>query len=233
MNENPIHPDDEELAYLRRRSRKNLRARIVTYIFLSLFALVIIKLCWVIAEPLFPNPKLTKLTNLPYPDLSAEYQSRLLFEDHLWSTHISTEWLTTNKYLDDRNMYAGLVRVRFADFLFDTSRKEPAESIILYITTQHPARLILDPNGNTPLTVISHETMTIPRNTSQSSSATHQTDSLNFEIPTDTFIAAINHGSITLKLAGHTINFTDDQFLALKDFAATLKPGFEPPISSP
>lgn len=200
---------------------------------LGLFALLLIKFGWAITKLILPNQQIAQLTNLSYPDLSEEYQSHLLFDHSPLRIRISTEQLTTNKYLDERNMYAGLVRVQFTDFLFNASRKEPTESIMLYITTQHPARLPLTPNGNTPLTIIAQETRTIPSNTSQSSSEAQQTDSMNFEIPTEAFVNAIDQGSITLKLADHTINFSDEQFLALKDFAATLKPGFKPPISSP
>jgi hypothetical protein len=229
VNENPNYPDDQDTVYLARKNKKERRTRIVVIILLILFASVLIKLVWAIISPILPNPELNQLTSLPYPPLSEEYQSRLVFDHSPMRTRISTEWMTTNKYLDDRNMFAGFIRVQATNFLFDTSRMEPPESINLYITAQHPARLSFNQTKNTPLTIITDQTISIPKNSSQISSTTHQHDTMLFNIPTDTFIEAINHGSITLKLADHTINFTDDQFLALKDFAATLKPGFSTP----
>ena len=234
MNENPNHPEFQDTVYLTKKNKKTRRTRIVIYIILALFLSGIIAYISIPIRERLKINHLNHLATLPFPELSKDYQSRLIINESPIGFPIKTQWLTTNKLLDDRNMFAGFIRVQAAhSHTFYPHKKYPPTSITLYISAQHPARLPLNDPDNSQLTLIAHQTIIIPNDLHGQNltnvSPQSNSDTTLFNIPTQTYIAAINHGSITLKLADHTINFTDDQFQTLKDFAATLKPGLSPP----
>jgi len=178
---------------------------------------------------------LETIANLDYPDPSSEINNRLIYTDHLGGINISTPWLKI-KEEGSENTIALQLRTRIDGI----SRTDVDMTISLDLAATGNLRLPADDWSRNPLILTANETIKVKSTPftpglimigSKKEPRSIYHDNMPFDIPPEFFINAINANTLIISIADYQCTLDEQTLSILRDFAATLKPGYPAPTS--
>lgn len=218
-----------------RREKKLRRARRVVYLIIGVLLVASVGWLYIPLKVYLDDKERDRIANLDYPDPSSEINNRLIYTDHLDGINISTPWLTI-KGEGTANTITLQLRTRIQGM----SRTEVDITVSFDLAATGNLRLPADDWTHYPLTLTAKETIKIKSTPftpglimipSRNNPPSKYHDNMPFDIPTAFFLDAVNEGAVTFSIADYKCNLDSKTIDILKDFAATLKPNYQPPTS--
>lgn len=219
-----------------RRRRKLLVAKVVAAFFCLNFAIYVVYAGLYLPFTWWRDGRRTaRLAAMAYPDPHPDQSSLLWIREFDHGTNIATQWLDIEPTPPDTG--------------------EPSDALIMLVHTRidpapRPApdqtvRMELTARGEAPRPGVTARSQTLTLTSGadsvrlrpdqgmplvpSSSDANTPQDPLHYDIPAEFFVNAVMRADLSLSIADHQCRIQPNDFEALRAFAATLKPGYNPP----
>lgn len=217
--------------------RRRRKARLITAV--GFFLLALLGVPWLIGTiaVLVPErPTLRTLAALPYPDPAPNQTDLLTFTDLRGRARIQTEWIPIFANWTDDGTYTGFILMRLTTFTDPGGRDEPTRDISITFAAAGDIRLPADNPLRHPLILTTGDsTARVWPDPYYVGSASMENapafrDFMWYDAPTTIIVQAANTvDDFTITIAGFESPVPPEAFAILRAFAATLKPGYQPP----
>jgi hypothetical protein len=179
------------------------------------------------------------LASLPYPDPHPDQAALLIFTPSGRRTAISTHWLRLTPS-PDAPRPPDAVYFRFETVIDGPARAFPVDHALLHLAATGDARLPIAFDIEAPLFFDAGRRITLTtspklladaRNLHAPPPPLH--DPMLYMIHPDAILDLLAHPSPTMTIGRHTAQLTEAHLTPLRALAATLKPGYTPPATTP
>lgn len=208
-----------------RRDKKLRRARPVTCFIAGLLLLGSVSWLYFPIRYYLDKKEQDRITNLDYPEPSVEIQNRLVFDQSSSNLRVNTNSIIIEPQPDGIMLSSELKIKLSAYILIYDPQFYYAPTIKLDLIASGSYRRSFDDWANTRFTLRSDEIVHLHL----SSYDVDHDQTLRFEIPIIFLVNAINSESLSLSIDDHAYTLDTQTLDVLRDFAATLKPNYQPP----